>query len=288
MNRSEIMEPGMAALQDTLDAMAKDTPPVPESFRSAWRKAIRQEAAQQKEREKATLETAQPEAPRPEKGTLGNAGTRATRRNRNFSRQRGMSIAAAFVFLLGGTLIGWDTVSLVRQETEVPMVLNSKEDAGGAVMEFSANEAVGRTMKAETNGAMEAAMGAETDETTEVAMEADEAMEEANEAMVMATRAEPDQTMKPVMDAEADAAMGMVMETEVDETMGAAMETEADETMGLATADITDESMDSAPKEDIAVSAARPKRTVGFILVGLAIPLAIGAQIFRNRERHQE
>ena len=33
MNRSEIMEPGMAALQDTLDAMAKDTPPVPESFR---------------------------------------------------------------------------------------------------------------------------------------------------------------------------------------------------------------------------------------------------------------
>ena len=281
MNRSEIMEPGMAALQDTLDAMAKDTPPVPESFRSAWRKAIRQEAAQQKEREKATLETAQPEAPRPEKGTLGNAGTRATRRNRNFSRQRGMSIAAAFVFLLGGALIGWDTLSLVRQETEVPMVLNSKEDAGDAVMEFSANDAVGRTMKAEPNGPMEAAMGAETNEAMEEAMEAEE-------AMVMAKRAEPDQTMKPVMDAEADAAMGMVMETEVDETMGAAMEAEADETMGLATEDITDESMDSAPKEDIAVSAARPKRTVGFILVGLAIPLAIGALIFRNRERHQE
>ena len=286
MNRSEIMEPGMAALQDTLDAMAKDTPPVPESFRSAWRKAIRQEAAEQKEREKAKLETAQPEASQSEKSILDSTDPRTTHRNRNFSWQRGMRIAAAFVFLLGGALIGWDSVSLVRQETEAPALLETMEDAGDAVMEFSANDAVGMTMKAETNETLDAAMGTEASETMEEAMEADEAMEEANEAMVMATRAEPDQTMKPVMDAEANAAMGMVMEAEVDETMETAMEAEADETMGLTTENITEESMDSAPEEDPALPAARPARTVGFILVGLAVPLAISALIFRKREHH--
>ena len=305
MKRSEIMEPGMAALQDTLDAIARETPPVPESFRSAWRKAVRQEAAGQKERENITLEKAQPEAPRPEKDMTVSSGTRQARRKGNITWQRGLSIAAAFVLLLGGALIGWDTVSLVRQEAKTSGILDSMEDAGDEVMEFSANEAVGMAMKAETDGSTETAMEAETNEDSEEAVEAVE-----NEAVLMAMGAEPSETMKPplevkanealmmakgtvaseameeAIEAEADETMDAALGAEVDEVMDAALESEADKAVGTGAEDGAEEDMGAEPEENASATTARPARTVGFILVGLAFTLAVGALIFRKRERH--
>ena len=312
MNRSEIMEPGMAALQDTLDAMAKDTPPVPESFRTAWRKAIRQEAAVQNERERITMETAQPETSRPEKDMQGNAGPRATRRKGYFSLQRGMSIAAAFVFLLGGALIGWDTVSLVRQGTEAPAVLNSMEDAEKADMEIYADEALEPALEADTameefvdaeaNDALVMALGVEPNAAMAPALEStsDTAMEEsvdaeANDALVMAMGAEPNAAMETAVetdtaveesvDAEANDALVMTKRAEPDATMKPAMEAAEDETAKMASEDIAAEAMETSPEQNLSTPESRPARTVGFILVGLAILLAAGALIFRKRER---
>ena len=62
MAEKKILTSSMSALQDMLDAMAAETPSVPESFRASWREALRKESAAAKE---------QAETPIPDPGPRG-------------------------------------------------------------------------------------------------------------------------------------------------------------------------------------------------------------------------
>lgn len=96
LSRKELFpqdSPEMRGLQAELDQMAREVPAVPESFRQGWRAAVRQEAAKN---------TSAPQ--------------------KKLSWRRSLSIAAVFAFILGGTLLSRDSVSLIRTDS-TPSVL---------------------------------------------------------------------------------------------------------------------------------------------------------------------
>ena len=99
-----------SALDQELSRMAREVPEMPESFRQGWRSALRQEAAGASAPEKI-LPLTQKAPPASEPASAPAPGRRFPG-----SWRRGLSIAAVFLFLLGGTLLGQDAVSLTRRD----------------------------------------------------------------------------------------------------------------------------------------------------------------------------
>lgn len=99
-----------SALDQELSRMAREVPEMPESFRQGWRSVLRQEAAGASAPEKI-LPLTQKAPPASEPASAPAPGRRFPG-----SWRRGLSIAAVFLFLLGGTLLGQDAVSLTRRD----------------------------------------------------------------------------------------------------------------------------------------------------------------------------
>lgn len=99
-----------SALDQELSRMAREVPEMPESFRQGWRSVLRQEAAGASAPEKIL--------PLTQKAPQASEPSSAPAPGRRFpgSWRRGLSIAAVFLFLLGGTLLGQDAVSLTRRD----------------------------------------------------------------------------------------------------------------------------------------------------------------------------
>ena len=150
------------ALEEALAQMAEEVPPMPADFHEKWTKAVRAEAANTENEAKTKSE---PEKDNNNRIILINRWTRI------------LSIAAVFVFLIGGTLIYRSsrpmvtmeqTVGEKREETAGAAEKPAQEDAGAGAfdmeeapeeeseaIEAPAAETYGA--KTEENAAMEAA-----------------------------------------------------------------------------------------------------------------------------------
>ena len=210
---------------------------MPEAVRQKWREAVRADAAE-KRRERET-------APRPARRV-------SARRIRPW--RRALSAAAVFLFILGGVLLGGDSLSLIR--TPAPESAGSA-DAGrtDAVPAVSAAEdslspqaalsgaGAARTEAPAAGGAEVSALSAKKAAAFSAANEADFAMEEADYASD-----------------EADYAM---------EEAAAAAEADAEE---------PHENGEAAE----AVPPSRPLRIIGVSLLGFAALLAVLLLLLRK------
>ncbi len=174
MSRNESVDPALAALDSELQRMSREVPEMPEAVRQKWREAVRADAAE-KRRERET-------APQPAR----RVSARSIRPWR-----RALSAAAVFLFILGGVLLGGDSLSLIR--TPAPESAGSA-DAGrtDAVPAVSAAEdslspqaalsGAARTEAPAAGGAEVSALSAKKAAAFSAANEADFAMEEADYA----------------------------------------------------------------------------------------------------------
>ena len=162
MNR----DPAMLSLQSELEAMARETPEMPESFRQAWREAVRKEAAAAAAQavQADTAEslsavpadlTAQPKkqaaaAAEPSAAPASRADT-PTRRSRIVIWRAVLNFAAIALFILGGSILGRESLTLLR--TRPVTVALKAESAAREVSAPMAGTALlaGSAPKAETS-----------------------------------------------------------------------------------------------------------------------------------------
>ena len=116
-----------------LEQMAEEVPPMPADFHDRWMNAVRAEARD-----------AAPAA----EDTTPNKTVSLVRRTRI------LSVAAAFVFLIGGTLLWRNTkqtlsAARVAEKKEAAVMLTAEEDAAGSVAEEPAVMAAGVMNEAE-------------------------------------------------------------------------------------------------------------------------------------------
>lgn len=163
-------DPAMLSLQSELEAMARETPEMPESFRQAWREAVRKEAAAQANaaaslsavpaeqadpaKEPAAAEadlTAEPENQAAAAANLtavpeGSADAAAessaapaqqpaasSRRPRFALWRAALNFAAIALFILGGSILGRESLTLLRSRP-----VSAALKAESAVQEVSA------------------------------------------------------------------------------------------------------------------------------------------------------
>ena len=117
-------------LQKELDDMKNEVPPVPESYSSSWRKAVREDAEHRAEADSrglAAMETAQP---------------KVSRKNRSRRLIPLLSSAAVLIFLIGGTFATRSTLSprLQLKATEEFTVANKASFERSAVEAYSTEE----------------------------------------------------------------------------------------------------------------------------------------------------
>ena len=174
-----------AELDGMLEQLAEDVPPMPADFREKWMKAVREEARKTE--------------PAAEEKTAGKRGTAVVRWTRI------LSVAAAFVFLIGGTLLyrsGTNSSVSARRDPEARVdeiseetaytagedFLDGAETAGASANAFSM-KAAGAVREEEDAGGVD---GAVPFMAMDEAMEAmEEAEEETADSAVPAETAEP-------------------------------------------------------------------------------------------------
>ena len=229
------------SLQAELDRMAADVPEMPESFRKGWREAVRQDAG------------------------LSSAPARSASR-RSFTWRRAVSIAAVFVFILGGTLLGQDALLLNRNAIDSPRaavfssVSETSADSGAEAAPTLMPDAYAAKS---LNEEADSAVFEESADADEMFMET-EAAESLSEDAVSAAR-NGSEALK------ADSAA-----QEAADAYPAPASTSLPTVTGLPA---------EAPAPEPAASGARPLRTLGWIFVGLSFVLAAAVLIFR-KEKH--
>ncbi|MBR2822062.1 MAG: hypothetical protein IKE24_00010 [Clostridia bacterium] len=290
MAEKKILTSSMSALQDMLDAMAAETPSVPESFRASWREALRKESAAAKE---------QAETPIPDPGAQGPSDRVQTGpAPRQRSWRLGLSVAAAFAFLLGSAMLGWDSVSLTRaRNSSAPTAFSvqvAKED------DSSLSDDRGDSALSAGAGPQETEDSSEYDRAFPLMMAARKTEEGAKVSLDQAA-GEPVGTMtdRAAEYEEAEDAP-MVMEAVAAETAVESAENRAAEYEEAEDAPIVMESfaaetaVESAENraaeyeeaEDAPMSAeARPLQIAGFVLIGLSLLLAACGLILRTKKR---
>ncbi|MBQ9251387.1 MAG: hypothetical protein IJ188_05990 [Clostridia bacterium] len=119
-------DPAWLSLQEELNQMAAETPEMTERFRVGWRQAIRETAqdAPETSLEKPLLEQRKGQIPR------------------QIWFRRGLSVAAALVFVLGGTLAGLDLFGrphpvLLSVDMAVEAALESAEEEPEGIEEMA-------------------------------------------------------------------------------------------------------------------------------------------------------
>ena len=165
------LDPAMLSLQSELEAMARETPEMPESFRQAWREAVRKEAAAARANAAASLSavpaeqadpakepaaagadlTAAPDNQAAAKADLtaaleGSADAAAessaaparqpaasSRRPRFALWRAALNFAAIALFILGGSILGRESLTLLRSRP-----VSAALKAESAVQEVSA------------------------------------------------------------------------------------------------------------------------------------------------------
>ena len=156
-NIHDVQDPGLLSLQAELDRMAEEVPEMPESFQAGWRAAIREESrasrtsivSEESRINRAaaashvvSIDDYKPSARIDQAASKGDtaAAANSVAFRRRFSRRRMASIAAIFLFVLGGTLLGRDFLFLNRPfspetaSTSVSLApIEEKESAGGAL-----------------------------------------------------------------------------------------------------------------------------------------------------------
>ncbi len=177
----------MLSLQSELDAMARETPEIPESFQKGWREAIRKEASASAAAEQAATPTQQA-IPFP-------------RRPRIAIWRAALNFAAIALFVLGGTLLGRESVSLLRTRPESSSLRSEStlapeavtaEEAGAAyeAAVFDAEEEMisdAAIPETETAGEAYEMTDAVAEDTDTAYDETAPAVEEAGEAYVAAS-----------------------------------------------------------------------------------------------------
>lgn len=267
MSEKKPMDDALRSLQEELDHMAEAVPPIPDSFRRNWREAIRREAASVS----AASDSPASSVPIQSKSSSGVSEKRAASARGSFTWRRGLSIAAVFVFLLGGVLLGQDSVSFVRQEkpgsstaAEAPVLLQKSEKLPLPTAAFT-----------ESPREMDSASEADTSFRSGSEMAETESMMDAAEF----------EEAVPLPDSEAEYPTGSAA-ADADEYPGTSEVSEAAEDSISAAAGSTasmNEITESArQKEDGNPSESHPLRIIGFGLVGLAFLLAAILLIFRK------
>lgn len=277
MAKNEKSSPDMTDLRQMLDTLRAETPDVPEDFRAAWREAVRKEAAG---REKPTEPATEPEAP-----ARTNRTAAFPTGNRLFWR-RGMSVAAAAVLLLGGTLLGWDAVHFARLE---------RETAPAAEMRTAAVPADARELASTASPALGAAAvpAATAMPSLKTAVREDAAApEDAREAAATASPV-PEMFAAPAASREeADTAMDSFLACEAAESVSMYMEApeeaaeeplaESEESAAFANDVLEEMKVEAAGSLAPDSSPTRPLRTAGLLLAGLGLLLAACAWFFRK------
>ena len=177
-----------AELDGMLEQLAEDVPPMPADFREKWMKAVREEARKTE--------------PAAEEKTSGKRGATVIRWTRI------LSVAAAFVFLIGGTLLyrsGKNSTVSARRNPEVRMdeipeetaytagadFLDGEETAGASANAFSM-KAAGAVYEEKDAGEVDGAVPfMAMDEAMEVMEVMEEAEEETADSAIAAETAEP-------------------------------------------------------------------------------------------------
>lgn len=192
-------DPAWLSLQEELNQMAAETPEMTESFRAGWRQAIRETAQEVPE---ASLEKPFPEQ---RKGQIP----------RQIWFRRGLSVAAALVFVLGGTLAGLDLFgrphpALLSVDMAVEASLESAEEAALAPVMVESVESQSAELFAPTSTMLPQPLQRETaEEAPPLVARKSEAAEEAAPAPVMAESV--------ALDLEEDLAAGKVQEESMPE-----------------------------------------------------------------------
>ena len=197
-------------LDEALALMAEEVPPMPADFHEKWTKAVREEAAK--------TET-EPEKKNNSRVISINRWTRI------------LSVAAVFVFLIGGTLIYRSsrpkTTTLLSAEKDNQEAVQIKgepvAEAAGAFHAMKAAEEE-NVIAAEEPAAANNMAAMEADVVMEEAAEADAVMEEAAETdAVMEEAAEADRPMMSFSASGASKDDAAMMDAESEETADAAM-----------------------------------------------------------------
>lgn len=194
-NRTDEMkqDPAMLSLQNELEAMARETPEMPESFRQAWREAVRKDAAAaatqavqadtteslsavpadltaqpKKQAAAAANPTAAPEANTDAAAEPSAAPAQqpaaAPRRPRFALWRAALNFAAIALFILGGSILGRESLTLLRTR---PVTAALKVES--AVQEVSAPMA-GTALLAGSAPEAEAPPEADVSPRTEVSL----------------------------------------------------------------------------------------------------------------------
>ena len=142
MTEKNHSDQAMLSLQEELNQMAGEVPEMPDSFRLGWREAVRKAAAEASEapRAAAARRSDVPEKePVPFASAVSGKKAKPAARNRGIvlspAWSRSLSIAALFVLLLGGALLGQDAVHFVQTPKPEPL---SARKAEGSVSATSA------------------------------------------------------------------------------------------------------------------------------------------------------
>ena len=127
-------DPDLAELDRELAQMAEEVPPMPDDFHENWMKAVRAEAAK--------MQNQGPAAAKPEGKAVRMASS---------PWFRALSMAAVFVFLIGGTLAYRSSkkriAPVARQEAQDPAAAGA-QDAAQPVLEMAGEEAADSAMEA--------------------------------------------------------------------------------------------------------------------------------------------
>ena len=127
-------DPDLAELDRELAQMAEEVPPMPDDFHENWMKAVRAEAAK--------TQNQGPAAAKPEGKAVRMASS---------PWFRALSMAAVFVFLIGGTLAYRSSkkriAPVARQEAQDPAAAGA-QDAAQPVLEMAGEEAADSAMEA--------------------------------------------------------------------------------------------------------------------------------------------
>ena len=217
------------SLDEVLALMSEEVPPMPADFHEKWTKAVREEAAKSETK---------PEKENSSRVILINRWTRI------------LSVAAVFVFLIGGTLIYRSsrpkTTALLTAPKEQETVLmkadeRTQEDLGASFDPEAAEE--GNDPAAEAPAAVSHMAAMEAEAVMEEAAEADAVTEEAAEA---------DRPMMSLSASGASKDNAAMMDAESEETADAAM------AIGAGKMEITAE---EAPVNDAAAPMPAVQKT---------------------------